>query len=127
MGWVGDCFDNSVAESFFGTLQLELLDEHTWRSRQHLALAVFGVDRSLVQPQTPPQLLQAQPGRRRSRSRGIISNQPALSARPGKAHAARVARRHQMITMITGKADGTHGVGRLLRLFDPRFMPPRPD
>jgi putative transposase len=41
MGSVGDCFDNSVAESFFGTLQLELLDEHEWTSRQHLALAVF--------------------------------------------------------------------------------------
>ncbi len=25
MGSIGDCFDNSVAESFFGTLQLELL------------------------------------------------------------------------------------------------------
>jgi putative transposase len=41
MGTVGDCFDNSVAESFFGTLQLELLDEHRWESRQHLALAIF--------------------------------------------------------------------------------------
>jgi hypothetical protein len=30
-----------VAESFFGTLQLELLDEHRWSSRQGLALAVF--------------------------------------------------------------------------------------
>jgi len=28
MGTIGDCFDNSVAESFFGTLQLELLDQH---------------------------------------------------------------------------------------------------
>ena len=41
MGSIGDCFDNSVAESFFGTLQLELLDEHRWTSRQHLALAIF--------------------------------------------------------------------------------------
>jgi len=41
MGSVGDCFDNSVAESFFETLQLELLDEHRWTSRQQLALAVF--------------------------------------------------------------------------------------
>jgi putative transposase len=41
MGTVGDCFDNSVAESFFGTLQLELLDEHHWESRQQLALAIF--------------------------------------------------------------------------------------
>jgi putative transposase len=41
MGSVGDCFDNSVAESFFGTLQLELLDQHYWESRQELALAIF--------------------------------------------------------------------------------------
>lgn len=32
---------NSVAESFFGTLQLELLDEHHWTSRQRLASAIF--------------------------------------------------------------------------------------
>ena len=41
MGSIGDCFDNSVVESFFGTLQLELLDEHQWATRQQLALAVF--------------------------------------------------------------------------------------
>jgi putative transposase len=41
MGSIGDCFDNSVAESFFGTLQLELLDEHTWPDRDQLAAAIF--------------------------------------------------------------------------------------
>ena len=41
MGSIGDCFDNSVAESFFGTLQLELLDEYRWSSREQLALAIF--------------------------------------------------------------------------------------
>ena len=41
MGSIGDCYDNSVAESFFGTLQLELLDEHHWQSREQLALAIF--------------------------------------------------------------------------------------
>jgi putative transposase len=40
-GTIGDCFDNSVAASFFGSLQLELLDEHHWHSREHLALAIF--------------------------------------------------------------------------------------
>ena len=30
-----------MAESFFGTLQLELPAEHQWESRQHLALAIF--------------------------------------------------------------------------------------
>ena len=41
MGSIGDCFDDSVAESFFGTLQLELLDEHHWESRHQLAQAIF--------------------------------------------------------------------------------------
>ena len=41
MGSVGDAYDNAVVESFFGTLQLELLDEHTWSTRKQLALAIF--------------------------------------------------------------------------------------
>ena len=41
MGSIGDCFDNAVAESFFGSLQLELLDEHHWESRDQLANAIF--------------------------------------------------------------------------------------
>ena len=41
MGSVGDAFDNVVAESFFGTLQLELLDEHHWDTRDQLANAIF--------------------------------------------------------------------------------------
>ena len=41
MGSIGDCFDNAVVESFFGTMQLELLDQRRWESRQQLALAIF--------------------------------------------------------------------------------------
>jgi putative transposase len=41
MGTVGDAYDNAVAESFFGTLQLELLDRHRWASRHELASAMF--------------------------------------------------------------------------------------
>ena len=40
MGSIGDCFDSAV-ESFFGTLQLELLDQQHWDSRQQLAFAIF--------------------------------------------------------------------------------------
>jgi transposase InsO family protein len=39
--WAPSAWDNSVAESFFGTLQLELLDEHRWDSRRQLASAIF--------------------------------------------------------------------------------------
>ena len=42
MGTVGDAYDNAVAESFFGTLQLELLDQRPrWSSREQLASAIF--------------------------------------------------------------------------------------
>ncbi len=41
MGSVGDCFDNSVAEAFFSSLQRELLDQHHWATRHQLATAIF--------------------------------------------------------------------------------------
>lgn len=41
MGSVGDAYDNAVAESFFGTLQLELLDRRDWETRDQLAGAIF--------------------------------------------------------------------------------------
>ncbi|MGH8566401.1 MAG: IS3 family transposase [Gammaproteobacteria bacterium] len=41
MGTVGDAYDNAVAESFFSTLQRELLDRQQWSTRQQLASAVF--------------------------------------------------------------------------------------
>ncbi|GGR87692.1 hypothetical protein GCM10010169_34890 [Micromonospora fulviviridis] len=40
MGTVGDWFD-AMAESFFATLQTELLGRHYWASRRRLATAVF--------------------------------------------------------------------------------------
>jgi putative transposase len=50
MGSIGDCFDNSMAESFFGTLQLELLDRHHWRTREQLASAVFDYIEAFYNP-----------------------------------------------------------------------------
>lgn len=41
MGTIGDAYDNAVAESFFGTLQLELLDRKHWTTRTELANAIF--------------------------------------------------------------------------------------
>ena len=41
MGTVGDCYDNSMMESFWGTLQLELLDTKEWQTRDQLANAIF--------------------------------------------------------------------------------------
>jgi putative transposase len=41
MGRRGDAFDNAVAESFFATLETELLDRHSFRSRDQARLALF--------------------------------------------------------------------------------------
>jgi putative transposase len=41
MGSVGDCYDNSLVESFWGTMQLELLDSRIWNTRAELATAIF--------------------------------------------------------------------------------------
>jgi putative transposase len=41
MGTIGDCYDNAMMESFWHTMQLELLDTRTWESREELASAVF--------------------------------------------------------------------------------------
>jgi putative transposase len=41
MGSVGDCYDNAMMESFWGTLQMEVLDQKTWKTREELADAIF--------------------------------------------------------------------------------------
>jgi putative transposase len=41
MGSVGDCFDNAVTESFFATLECELIDRSRFRTRTEARTAVF--------------------------------------------------------------------------------------
>ena len=41
MGTIGDALDNAVAESFFATLECELLNRYDWPTRQALRTAVF--------------------------------------------------------------------------------------
>jgi putative transposase len=41
MGNRGECFDNAMAESFFATLECELLDKQTFRTRDEVRLEVF--------------------------------------------------------------------------------------
>lgn len=50
MGSIGDCFDNSVAESFFATLQTELLDRSDWPTREGLANAIFSFIEGFYNP-----------------------------------------------------------------------------
>ena len=41
MGSVGDCFDNALAESFFATLECELLDRSVFENRTTARMAIF--------------------------------------------------------------------------------------
>jgi putative transposase len=41
MGSAGDCFDNALCESFFATLECELLDRHSFQSPAEARLTLF--------------------------------------------------------------------------------------
>ena len=41
MSRTGDCWDNAVAESFFATLELELITRRTWRTHAEARQAIF--------------------------------------------------------------------------------------
>ena len=51
MGSVGDCFDNALAESFFASLETELIDRSSWRTRAEARLAVFDYIEAFYNPQ----------------------------------------------------------------------------
>jgi putative transposase len=41
MGSIGDCFDNAMCESFFASLECELIDRNRWRTHTEVRMAVF--------------------------------------------------------------------------------------
>ena len=41
MGTVGDAYDNAMAESFFATLECELLERRSWKSKAEARAALF--------------------------------------------------------------------------------------
>jgi putative transposase len=41
MGSVGDCYDNAMCESFFATLECELIDRQRFRSQAEARLQIF--------------------------------------------------------------------------------------
>lgn len=41
MGTVGDAYDNAMAESFFATLECELIDRRVWKTKTQARLAIF--------------------------------------------------------------------------------------
>ena len=50
MGRRGDAYDNALAESFFATLETELIDRSSWRTRAEARLAVFDYIEAFYNP-----------------------------------------------------------------------------
>jgi putative transposase len=50
MGSTGDAYDNAMAESFFGTLETELIDRSSWRTRADARLATFDYIEAFYNP-----------------------------------------------------------------------------
>ena len=50
MGSVGDCFDNALAESFFATLECELVARSRWRTHAEARMAVFDFIEAFYNP-----------------------------------------------------------------------------
>ena len=50
MGFVGDCYDNAMCESFFALLECELLDQHRFRTQAQAKMAVFDYIEGLYNP-----------------------------------------------------------------------------
>jgi len=40
MGTVGDCYDNAPMESFWGSMQIELLNRQKWKTKIELSIAI---------------------------------------------------------------------------------------
>lgn len=57
MGAVGCAYDNSLMGSFFGSMQIELLDRRAWPNRAELATAIFEWIEAFYNPTRRPSAL----------------------------------------------------------------------
>ncbi len=91
MGTVGDALDNAMAESFFATLQVELLDRRRWDTRRQLAQAIFEYIEAFYNPE-PSTLRRRLPKPRQlsphDQRRGGMINKPRQSGKPGEVQVA---------------------------------------
>ena len=51
MGSVGDCYDNAMCESFFATLECELIERRSFRYHAEARMAVFDFIEGWYNPQ----------------------------------------------------------------------------
>ncbi|MDP9070791.1 MAG: IS3 family transposase [Actinomycetota bacterium] len=105
MGTVGDCFDNAVAESFFATLQTELLDRQYWSTRHQLELAVFDfIEAFYNRTRRQSRLGYRSPFEYEKMHRvAPLPNNP-MSTRPGQLHRGQCVATYRAFTRSVGHA-----------------------
>ena len=76
MGTVGDAYDNAMAESFFASLECELIDRRSWQSKTEARLAVFTYIEGWYNPRRRHSALGYQSPETFERRQTEIANQP---------------------------------------------------
>jgi hypothetical protein len=87
MGSVGDAYDNAMCESFFATLECELLDRRRFASQAKARVACFSFIEGFYNPVRLHSALGyrvAHPLRTRHASRAAVSQALKLSTKPGQ-------------------------------------------
>ena len=85
MGSVGDCYDNALCESFFATLECELLDRHRFRSQAEARMAVFEFIEGWYNPSRRHSGVDylSPLNYERRYERSLVTASPNLSTKPG--------------------------------------------
>jgi putative transposase len=87
MGTVGDAYDNAMAESFFATLECELIDRRSWKTKTEARLALFTYIEGWYNP------------RRRHSSLGQVSPAKFERSHHDRHHAPPSSREHDLTTV----------------------------
>lgn len=83
MGSVGDCYDIALAESFFASLESELIDRTTFKTQTDAELAVFGDIEGLYNPKRRHSSLgQVSPANFEDRHQLSVATMPSSRSRP---------------------------------------------
>ena len=80
MGSVGDAYDNAMAESFFASLECELIDRHVWQTKTEARLALFSYIEGWYNPRRRHSALGYQSPLNFERSHHEQTRTPAQSA-----------------------------------------------
>ena len=82
MGSVGDAYDNAMAESFFASLECELLDRRSFRSKTEARLAVFTWIEAWYNPRRRHSALEYLSPLNYERKHTTIAHKPGLPTAP---------------------------------------------